>query len=61
MEEPGKPVSGSAIRYREQAALARKIAAAAEPGSRAEGDWLDIAEAYDDLADLADKRVTRRP
>jgi hypothetical protein len=57
--ERGKPISGDAARYREQAASARKIAVAAEPGSRVEGDWLDIADAYEDLANITDR--DRRP
>jgi hypothetical protein len=60
MEEPGKPVSGDVVRYREQAALARRLAAAAERDSREEDAWLDIEDAYDDLADIAENRGKHR-
>jgi hypothetical protein len=52
------PISGDAAR--EEAAFARKTAAAAEPGSAVEGDWLDIAESFEDLADLADRTASRK-
>ena len=52
------PISGDAAR--EEAGFARKMAAAAESESAVEGDWLDIAEAFDDLADLADRTASRR-
>jgi hypothetical protein len=36
------------------------MAAAAEPQSREEGCWLDIAECYEELAAIADRKAKRR-
>jgi hypothetical protein len=55
MEGPEQSAAGEASRFRQQAAAARKRAAEAEPGSRKEGNWLDIADSYEDLTDLAEK------
>jgi hypothetical protein len=60
MESAEEPLSGDASRYREQAAFARKMAAAAWPGSRVEGDWLDIADSYEDLAHIEGMKSKQR-
>jgi hypothetical protein len=57
-QEAVTPLSGDAAR--EEAIFARKMAAAAEPGAAVEGDWLDIAESFEDLADLADRKASRK-
>ena len=55
MRPPANDPSHPARYYRDRAKHAREKAAAATPGTDMRRSWLDIAESYDKLAEVAEK------